>query len=670
MIAYTIISLILLVILCGVYYLLKPKTYDLNTTYEMYLISTSNPKIAFTKEQVGDKYKNYYFDVTEEGVIKLNPSLDDTPVNGDGTRFIFNDHGTIYDVDDKGFYISGIETKITCPENWNWDDVKKICTLQPPCAPDEVGVFKGLTKYQYDNLSKEVKDEAYHARLYMHCIQPNESEIKTCTGDTVYNGIAIQPDTVNPCVDFDICEEYPQFTKHTQNINDYVLKENEYYMCISGKSVLYGCENEEIFNENTLICEEVNVCTDQPDGTTIINGSNTYIYCYDETPKLITCEENIFISPEGVCSCPINLDETYLEFHTNSIANYPIKLVQYNYTTNIKTIREVPDTTFIMSIPLLPLTSTSCLKFERNTDLFVPQIFKSDYVDYTSADPTNITYTTYITGPITKTSIRPYIVNRHISASYHSTCTSTFLWDVIEEEPYADEEFEYYKKDNDVYKKSSKTKIGETINFIPFISSMVLYDVGTLVGLRDDELGWSIIYTATFDTLDYSGVPVDYILAAYKTATTTVFLYLNHLTFEFQIIEFSNTIVLTGDYCIFDNVNFTVTSTYFSIPPLETQLDKSETQFSSILWFNAMDSTDAIIRPHLLLPLMFEDYKQLNNKFNILYTYNISNRNYIQIYNDFLDLYTPSTTFNGDSTLLYNISSSLKALYIKQNGNT
>lgn len=665
MIQYTIISLVLLVILFAVFYLLKPKLYDLNTTYEMYLISTTHPKIAFTKEQVGDKYRNYYFDVSEEGVIELAPSLDNYPVNGDGTAFVFNDHGTIYDVDDKGFHISGIETKITCPDNWNWDDEKKICVLQPPCAPDEVGIFKGLTKYQFDNLHKSAKDEAFHARLYIHCMQDNTSEIETCTGETAYNGVAIQPDTVNPCVDFDMCTEKPQFTKHTQDLNGYILKDNEYYMCISGKSTLYKCEDDMIFNENTLICERINVCTDQPDGTTILNGSNTYIYCIDETPRIITCEGYVYISPDNVCSCTIKVDDTYLAFHVNDVSKYPIKLMVYDYATNTKTVQSVSDLTSTISIPLLPLTETSCIKFPRNENLFKPQIFKSNYIEYTNTE-----YTAYITGPVNKTTILPYITNRYISASYHSTCTSNFLWDIFEDEPYIDVEYEYYKRNNDVYKKSTKTKIGETINFIPFIADVALYDVGTLSGLYDVELGWSIIFTATFNTFDYYGIPVDYVLASYKTDTTTVFLYLNHLTFEFTIIEFSNAVVLGLDYCTFDNNNFTVTSNYFDIPPLEIQMDTSQTQFSSILWFNAMESTDNIIRPHFLLPLMFEIYKELDDKFNILYTYNISTRNYIQTYKTFLDSYTPSTTFNGDSTLLYNISSDLKALYIKKNENT
>lgn len=660
MLIYTLIAFVLIIIICFVYYLIKPKVYDLNETYEKYLISTTNPKLAFTKAKIDGKYQNYYFDVSTEGVIQLNPTLDDLPVNGDGTSYIVKDHGTITAVDEKGYYLTGIETKFTCPEHWLWNDDVKVCQLEPICNENETATYKGITKYQFDNYNISSKEEAFHDRVYAHCLQ-NNVEFKSCTGNTIYNKVASQPDNINPCIDFDICSEYRDYTKHTETVNNYQLQDDEYYVCILKKSVLTKCEENLVFNPVLLICEPVNICTGKVNGTTSQIDDTSYNYCIDETPRKITCNNNIFISPDNVCSCRIEISETYISYFKNQIAKYPIELVVYDFNSNTKSHIIAPKVITQLEIFLEPLKSTSPINMERNIVFFEPISFQTHFVEYTNTDFTNS-----ITTLVDYNTIIPYIYQKYVMASFHLKCTATFGWNVVLNEPNYNASFAFYKFNNDVYQRSNREIIGKSIDYIPFISTEKLYQPTTNVeSLADEELGWTIMYTATFEGNMYFGVPVDYILAAYNSYETTLYLFLNHLTAEFTIIEFKNLVIAGTEYCTYDNSDFSVKSKYFNIPTLSTQTDKSYVQFSSILWFNEMDETENIIRPQFLLPILFRMYSELDNKFNILYKYKASSAKYMKQFNDFASIYTPSTTFNGDSSIFFNISSDLKSKYLK-----
>ncbi|QLI62365.1 Vp91 [Dikerogammarus haemobaphes nudivirus] len=678
MFGYIIVVILLFLIVFAYYYYQRPKTFDLYTTYEEYLLRTSTPKLAFTKAQVGDAYENYYFDVDETtNEIILKQSIDPNPVNGDGTPYIRKDFGKIIREHSTGFYIEGIDGELTCPTGWVWNVTSKKCIPPPVCTSSDIDVFKGLTEYQFDqlvanknnyNTSKSIKsEEAYHNRLYVSCIGniPKVQTIETCTDNHIYNGRKSQSifggdgtTIINPCIPYDICTENREGTRHLSPPDDHILTPNEYYECHSSVSLLQTCPENLVFNLYYQVCEPVNLCSGKADGTTIPINDDTYIYCIGEREHEIQCP-NGYVTIDNVISCRISVDKTYLTYFSNELARYPTSLLVYNFTTNTTTVFSTSSstTTFELLEPLPPLETTTKINFPRNENFFKPISFLGTYVEYTSDD-----FTAAQEFPINLDTIPPYLFNKTVYASFHEKCFQEIVWDVINTRPL--NALKYYKYNNRIY--SDGVDLYNSLDYIPFITTNSLYKIKSTVTKKvvETAVGWVLLYSTNLPTPTYNiNYPVDYILSSYRTPTTTLLLYINHVNKMVEVVEFLNLVMLDERFVTYSVTG--VSSTYFNLP--KPTVKKPEVQFSSILWYNGMDLTPQIIRPQFLLPVIFENYETLDNTFNIIY----SKPFYLSLKllknpENYFKSYIVSTAFTGVSTSLSAISESLKTLYLEK----
>lgn len=638
---------------------------DLVSTYEEYLLKTTNPKLAFTKSQTPDgAYENYYFDVSSEGNVQLTLATAPTPVNGDGTAYIEKPHGEIYDETKDGFYIRGIEGIFKCPESWVWNTVDKVCSLASICTQEDAGNYKGMTKYQFDQLNKSlVNGDAYHERLYNYCDTiPENSKILECTENTHYNGLEIQPATGNPCIKYDECSELAENAVHIlPPTAEDSLDPDQFYRCMGGVSVKETCPYTTMLNPVTLKCDLYNQCYGLPDGYTLYVNEHQYIYCSNHQEVIVKCSETtVSTKPDGTYTCNLKVTNTYTKYYENILVNVPIEC--WIYEGESRRLLSIEDKSYTKQVLLETQLNTNIIKFERNQFLYDPIIFKTTFVEYNEP----LVYTAAEIYEATPENLKHYQYQISVSATYHQRCLPTFQWIVLDDKPKSETPYLYYKFGN-LYMNLETGRPIETPfeATVPFIVSNEIYLFDSIDTLYEPSVNWTIMYTCSLNQPAFLGIPFGYVLASYRTGATTLIVYINQKLQQAQVLEFLNSVVLEEEFCEFNLDG--VVSAHFNVPPLTIEADgiTSKSQCSSVLWYNEMDTTDVVVRPHFLLPLRFSEYSQLHEKFNILYTLSPpSLLSFLKTPTKLFEGYTPSTKFTGDSDMLYQCALEYRQKYI------
>lgn len=255
--------------------------------------------LAFTYKRTPDqKYENYY--VTDQ--LDLQKKIEDTPVTFDGLPYINNkNHGQINETLN-GFTLTGIEFPFRCPNGWIYENGK--CKLPPICTEDDIGFYKGVSFYQFNESfwNPFNEQQTWHPRIYMNC---TTNQKQFCNNNELYNGgerISIANGI--PCQPYDICQDMLTLTKHNYPIfpGD-TLQPNEFYICMNGTSQRRTCPPNTDFSTIQNACIPVTKCFNQPDNTTIPRDSDSFILCRNGAENIVNCRNGVFNVPGQSISC-------------------------------------------------------------------------------------------------------------------------------------------------------------------------------------------------------------------------------------------------------------------------------------------------------------------------------------------------------------------------------
>lgn len=275
---------------------------------------------AFTFSKTNDnKFENYF--VGDEGV--LEKSLDDLPVNYDGSYYKQLEHGDIIERE-TGFNITGIDFDFNCPQNWIYQNGK--CFVDNICQLDDVNVYRGINYYYFSEklLTRKFSEVAYHPRLYYLCNGGEEGELMKCESNELYVGLEETKD--KPCRFYDICEDKMTTTKHKYQIRDgELLAENEYYICNNGVSVLQKCPPLTGYSTVIDACLPINRCLDLPSGTfpDLVSPESRFVVCSGGRENLVSCSNGIFESNSSFSCRNPECDTEQVIFRTLEYFQFP-----------------------------------------------------------------------------------------------------------------------------------------------------------------------------------------------------------------------------------------------------------------------------------------------------------------------------------------------------------
>lgn len=361
------VILIILFIIACFYgsWLFFSRKYNYQQIYEIlvnkYFTETIN---AFCVDYVNGQYLNVYVDIdTEKQTINFEEKFEQEPVmlNGDLYKSDPN-HGKIHDIDN-GFAVGGIFPPFYCPTNFRWDKELTRCTLQPICS-NEPGTIKGINLQQWNALGLnyvldsevDVKNTTlYHPRAYFVCGEGDSYKIDICPANKLFNI------STKSCEFYDICNEMVNGSRHHSQIgNDVILKDNQYYVCEKGVSVLKTCPGGDLgyYDENTQQCVNKSPCVDN-DGQTYANNDLSYYLCVDGEPVLQSC-------PFGVIFNTIN--NRYECVNEECILNQTM----YYVTDYLKV--PVHDVVCINNVP----TAVGCDRYTKVHTIAVPYEFNTE----------------------------------------------------------------------------------------------------------------------------------------------------------------------------------------------------------------------------------------------------------------------------------------------------
>lgn len=312
-----IVILIIYILICVVFYYLKP--YKNNTPQKNYqkflkLYNSTLPGFFYEKTDNG-QYVNIHID-TKTGLLERK--IEDKPLLLDGE--FYNETVSWGEVtyNDDGFSVSGMDLlKFKCPDGWYWDQTLKTCKQNLKCIESDVNVIRPL--FNESNIM--------HQKLYVYCRDKSHYTIETCPDNTIFNGVLEPQDPkISPCNKYDFCIHQSQYYKHRFNIDDYILKPNEYYICENKKSKLSSCLDTEYFDikYNTCVPLKLNQCYNKPNGTKLPFDEYSYIECQNGLDNKIYCNFGV---TENLIECkkPDCINK-FTRFYENTYVKMPIEM--------------------------------------------------------------------------------------------------------------------------------------------------------------------------------------------------------------------------------------------------------------------------------------------------------------------------------------------------------
>lgn len=670
--SYLVVSLILLSLIVIYYYLQKPKATDIYKTYSQYLLRTPNPDVAFTYKYIGNgQYENYYVNYDPDVSDVIKKEINDYPVDGTGAKYTPNEHGTLIE-NDKGFIISGIDTQFECPDNWNWDTDAKVCKVNPICKNEDVNMFKGIDYYHFNlnsvrsklsNQPQQLLQEdsvKYHDRLYVSCMENGTFTIEECQYNMLFNQLESQPNTSNPCVLYDICEDLKEYTIHKSDIgNGVVLNDNEYYICINSKSELRTCKDNSVFNVEVNGCVENNQCASQETGYTFPKNDSSYIMCNGGSEFTINCINGIY---EGLgvnnLECNIDKSKTYFEFFSNEYLVMPIGM--YIYKNNVQGIFQANPGTFTRHIPLAP-DSSGFFKNERNLELYPLCEFNTEFVQYEDETTKEVG----LSIPLDFNNYKDFVIKSIIPVSYYQDSLNNFNWNTLEDRPLLRLTDSYYRYDTKIKHKNNADVNLDAVEYFYFNYARVIYKPNTLyLSEVSDDVTSGILHYADFT------IPSTVVVQNTLFTVALANLYCSVQSDGRYLVCFINPFDLTLVALIWDKSMITsevldenslllgiTQSKLFNYSNMQlTNTRTFHIRLSSISWYGDTSIDDNYVLPYMLLMIAFSDYSQLDKKFAIINSIPIRPKIKLQQFiKQSESLYIPNSNLTGDYNYLLNI---------------
>lgn len=674
--SYLLFSFILFLLLVLYYWYTKPKKLDLQRAFAHQLTTKSSPALAFTHAKLPeDRFENYYFDV-DEGLIKRQ--IDNFAITRTGIEYIEKPHGQLEE-NAKGFSIVGVENTFECPPNWHWNSVTKNCAPQKICDVADVGYFKGINQYQFQTQQSNVANETYHARVYARCLTVDGTfSLEHCVDNKIFNQILRQPiDTSNVCVVFDICDENRDYFKHRMAIDTYELKENEYYMCLHGESLLQECKKPLVFSSSLMACIQKGPCWQQDDGFTFpLNPpqDDAYQICRGEQNYTIKCQYGLYYADDGVISCAIDIKSiTYVDYFESSFFRYPVS--GQIYDKNIAT----------------KLSCDSELKFFNKTltepddkDIYV--FFDPEFYEPIAFKEYFFAYLGDLGGPaacyhIDRTSIQPFILSAYVLASYNRGTLTAFLWNFIFEKPVVNEKIEkYFNRYGNLYTFADPdVSIGMASNYISFVSAKKLYTVKKeITRTQDTGSGIILAYIMEIPAISIKHPQIDvsgglYAYFAYSMIRGSDYvriIHFNYITQSADIIDFNPTVVLSDEFIRYELLlvdGLTVTPMPKKMNLNVPAIRKNFVRFllSRVLWSGDFEEEERTLRPHFMLYLQYESLKDLDNNFRIVESIKLTSPKQLTLSLENTPL-AVNAEFDGDHKYFVRILKDIRQRFIKE----
>lgn len=330
--SFVLITITLIILVIGVYYLNLPKKNTIRGIYNDFALFNNKFPSGFTAGREGNNYINYYVNLE---TANLDKKIESFPIDLDAVEYTTKTHGD-YTLLENGFKIEGISKTFTCPDNWYWDVKLAACQLNPLCLNEPYQQIKGINQYHFDSIATAInrndENAIYHDRVYAICQADNSFELGYCENNLIYNQLGSQPYTANPCVYYDVCNDLISGTRHRYQIKDgLTLADNQYYVCESGTSVLYTCTNSQVFSETLNACVEMGPCFQKENGFTFYLDDNTYQICLNERIFDVSCRLGVFTDTltnpnTPIYSC-VNMEcdvQNFQSFYTNDIVSVPL----------------------------------------------------------------------------------------------------------------------------------------------------------------------------------------------------------------------------------------------------------------------------------------------------------------------------------------------------------
>lgn len=297
-------AIILICLLILIYHFYTFKDVDnVNDLVKLYNGVGIDPQATTLYQKESGEFVNIKYTSEEYKIVE-----EDNAYTEDGDLYRHKDHGEVTELENS-FTISGITKKFTCPEPFNWNG--SYCELPELCTSKKE--YKGIP-YEYSKLvygSNRSDDTKYHQKMYLEC--PG-SVLRLCPDDKVFAGVESLDTNGTPCVPYDICSINMDGYRHTTQIDDYVLQDNQFYICENGKSKLITCDEGLSFDEENNACTSP-LCTN---GERKANNSDSYYVCRNGVFRLVTCEDGV---DETGTQCLI-VEDDYCEGYEPSIVTY------------------------------------------------------------------------------------------------------------------------------------------------------------------------------------------------------------------------------------------------------------------------------------------------------------------------------------------------------------
>lgn len=348
--------ILLIVLVFTFYFILKPYSDEDNQiqkNYQLYLNLFKFGCNAFTfQKNENNTYTNVYIDNN-----KMKISNQNFPVKLDGTPYETKIKWGNIEYNDNGFTVSGTDKFFfTCPNNYIWDNNSKTCQLKSQCKGNK------HTIQPYYNI-----DHTIHEKLYVYCNKDEQMELYSCPYNTIYNGKENNLPGTDICEFYDICQHEKQYTKHTYQINNYPLKENEYYMCENKKSTLITCKPNEYFDKDLFICvDKKPTDDDKPISTTTVYipvNDNMFIIKRGDKQEQVFCPIGWF-SENNVLQCKNEDCRTeFTGFYENEYVRIPTKVkICVNNKVQYKSLK-ADEVTYEQKSPYQEVYKKECIHF-------------------------------------------------------------------------------------------------------------------------------------------------------------------------------------------------------------------------------------------------------------------------------------------------------------------
>ncbi len=679
---YVIISILLIILLSLYYYIQKPKRSNLEETYSQYLLRSTKPDTAFTYKQLKNgHYENYYLNYDTSNPNLLNRVESEYPVTSTGVDYKPREHGTVVETE-KGFTITGCDKAFECPPNWIWNSELKTCTVESICKDEDNGMFKGLDEYHYNlsNVQDKITDletsrlDKYHAKLYVHCLENGDFELKECKANSVFNQKQVQPDTVgNPCVKYDICENLREYTIHKYDIgNGYNLDDNEYYMCIDGKSVLKQCKTDSVFNVDANACVEINKCALKDNGYTFPNNDSSFIYCNNGQELIINCGNGVYTGKGSTnLECNVDKSKDYKDYFRNDYITMPISL--YVYKDNVESVFNAEPGTFVRAMPLKPDTS-GFFPDVRNTELFKSVTFNANFVEYVNAADRLAGRSV----ALNLTNYKQYATTYIIAVSYYKSYLDDFMWNVIEDKPQFSDPTPavYYKYDTKIKHLTNENVLLNSVDYFYFVTATEIYKPksGGYYAISSDA-NTGILHYADFKipsvvTLNNSKLTLGWkVLDFTKTSDERyIFYYVDPVSRNLVAIVFSVDVVFVdafeGDTA---NPGFIKPKLYKTTHIQSTGNNDFHVRIQSLNWYGSVSGMKDYVIPEFLACISFYSYEQLDKQFTILNSELITSNSDLSTFKTTSEnLYVPGSTLQGNYLDLKKIQDSINNLLLEK----